>query len=166
MLLYDSLCSSQRVLPVTLIQTHSRHERISRDFVETIGVALVPLLHGEIFFCLVHIINHLLIDLLHTAATEHRVHIGLQRQWHTACCGRSTMGVRLSKQVDKEEVAVGSHHVSLAHKLVYLVGCGLCDLVLVLDDVVGDIDGVVVATPAKRHRCALLTEVVPTQISK
>ena len=71
------------------------------------------------------------------------------------------MGVRLSKQVDKEEVAVGSHHVSLAHKLVYLVGCGLCDLVLVLDDVVGDIDGVVVATPAKRHRCALLTEVVP-----
>ena len=57
------------------------------------------------------------------------------------------MGVRLGKETDEQEMTVGTEHVAFAHKLVHLVARGVGDFVTVLDDVVGDVDGMVVVAP-------------------
>ena len=102
--------------------------------------------------CFNDIAEHLLIDGLHTTAQRNSVDISLQHHGYATRSGRSAVGIRLRIEVDQQEVAVGSHHVSLAHQLTDNLVRSVAYLILMLKDVVGNIDGVVVAAPREVRR--------------
>ena len=161
MFLHHHFRFCQGILPVALVEIDSSQQSIGRNLVESVGVALVPGSHLQTGLCLLDVGNHLLVNLLHAAAGEHVVDICLQRERDAAGGSRIAMGIGIGIEIDEQEVAVGSHHIGLAHQLTDFILCSLGNLVLILDDVVGDVDGMIVAAPAERSRGALLVEVVP-----
>ena len=161
MFLHHHFRFCQGILPVALVEIDSSQQSIGRNLVEAVGVALVPGSHLQTGLCLLNVGNHLLVNLLHAAAGEHVVDICLQRKRNAAGGSRIAMGIGIGIEIDEQEVAVGSHHIGLAYQLTDFILCSLGNLVLILDDVVGDVDGMIVTAPAERSRGALLVEVVP-----
>ena len=123
-----------------------------RNLVEAVVLPFSPRLDGQVLLCLVEVGKHLRVDGFDTAAGRHGIDISLQLHGHTACGGWLAVGVGFGIEIDEQEVAVGSEHVTLAHELRDFVACGIGDFALVGDDVVGDVDGMVVAAPGEVTR--------------
>ena len=93
--------------------------------------------------------QHLCINVLQTAAARYGVHIGLQHQRHAARGVRIAVSVGLGIQIGQQKMAVGPHHIAFAHELFYISRRGICDVILMLYNVIGNINGMIISAPTE-----------------
>ena len=157
----DALCRCASRLPIAFVEGDTCAKSPCSDGRETIVETVVPFFDFEPFVGFVEVGNHLLIDRFHAAAIRNGLDVGCRLHGNSACRSRRAGRVGLGVEVHEQEVHIGAKGVCLANELADFVGGAIGDFVLMLDDVVCDVDGVVVATPTKRGRRGLRCKVVP-----